>query len=426
MTKFVGNNHVIISGNPASHHHAPDPAAVDEFKLRNNLKRQAEHDSGPPARIIRKVAAEFSVGVNQRFTNNAQKKVIQRHRPCAQPPPNPGNQEFVIPEKSRVTFEGGLFYRGEVTDDNGGKALVFAADDDLRRLALSRYWLADATFDTVPGEFRQMFTVHGSVGPDHVNTVPVVFVLMTKKSQSLYQAVLSHVSEVAANIGIELNPTMILTDFELAMINAFSHEFKGASQVGCFFHFSQNLWKKVQKSGLVSQFSSQGLNDHFKRLQALAFLPAEDVPQGLALLDKQIPEVMRPLVTYLENTYVLGRIKPGTSLRTQPMFSPALWSVYNNVLNSLPRTTNNVEAWHSRWAKLVGESHVGTFRIIEEMRLEQKASVSRASVWLAGGATGKRKETIDKDVRLQRVVQNYKEYQLLDYINAVASNLSSK
>lgn len=108
------------------------------------------------------------------------------------------------------------------------------------------------------------------------------------------------------------------------------------------------------------------------------------------------------------------------------MFSPALWSVYNNVLNSLPRTTNNVEAWHSRWAKLVGESHVGTFRIIEEMPLEQKASVSRASVWLAGGATGKRKETIDKDVRLQRVVQNYKEYQLLDYINAVASNLNSK
>lgn len=113
-----------------------------------------------------------------------------------------------------------------------------------------------------------------------MNTVPVVFVLMTIKSQSLYQTVLSHVSEVAANIGIELNPTMILTDFELAMINAFSHEFKGASQVGCFFHFSQNLWKKVQKSGLVSQFSSQGLNDHFKRLQALAFLPAEDVPQG--------------------------------------------------------------------------------------------------------------------------------------------------
>ncbi|EAT44190.1 AAEL004437-PA [Aedes aegypti] len=131
VTKFVGNNHVIISGNPASHHHAPDSAAVDEFKFRNNLKRQAEHDSGPPARIIRKVAAEFSVGVNQRFTNNAQKKVIQRHRPSAQPPPNPGNQEFVIPEKSRVTFEGGLFYRGEVTDDNGGKAFIRTVNDFL-------------------------------------------------------------------------------------------------------------------------------------------------------------------------------------------------------------------------------------------------------------------------------------------------------
>lgn len=157
---------------------------------------------------------------------------------------------------------------------------------------------------------------------------------------SLYQRVLSHISEVAASVGIELNPAMILTDFELAMINAFRHEFKDAVQVGCFFHFSQNLWKIVQKSGLVSLFSSQGLHGHCKKLQAVAFPPAEDnktIPKGFDLLKNHIPDVMQPLVTYLENTYVLGQIKTGTSLRTQPMLSPELWSVYNNVRNGLPR-----------------------------------------------------------------------------------------
>lgn len=137
------------------------------LQLLKNLKRQAETNSGPPARIIRGVAAEFSDEVNHRFSNNAQKKVIQRMCSPAQQPQMQQNQRFVVPENLRVTLGGKLFYRGKVSDDNDGEAFIFAADEDLRRLALSRYWLADATFDTVPGEFRQLISVHGSVDPDH-------------------------------------------------------------------------------------------------------------------------------------------------------------------------------------------------------------------------------------------------------------------
>lgn len=105
------------------------------------------------------------------------------------------------------------------------------------------------------------------------------------------------------------------------------------------------------------------------------------------------------------------------------MYSPSLWSVYQNVVDDLPRTTNQVESWHSRWSKIVGAHHVSTSKIMEVMQQEQKSADGRASVYLAGGGDGKRKEYQQKDERLKKVVLNYEGYEMLDYLNAIASNL---
>jgi len=39
----------------------------------------------------------------------------------------------------------------------------------------------------------------------------------------------------------------------------------------------------------------------------------------------------------------------------------------------IPRTQNNVEAWHRRWEILVGQSHIGVYRMIEELQKEQQS-----------------------------------------------------
>ena len=38
----------------------------------------------------------------------------------------------------------------------------------------------------------------------------------------------------------------------------------------------------------------------------------------------------------------------------------------------IPQTQNNVEAWHRRWEILVGQSHVGVYKMIEELQKEQQ------------------------------------------------------
>ena len=43
----------------------------------------------------------------------------------------------------------------------------------------------------------------------------------------------------------DLRPRVVLTDFEKAAINAFEIHFPDVVQRGCYFHFSQCIWRKV-------------------------------------------------------------------------------------------------------------------------------------------------------------------------------------
>ena len=43
----------------------------------------------------------------------------------------------------------------------------------------------------------------------------------------------------------------------------------------------------------------------------------------------------------------------------------------------IPRTQNSVEAWHNRWANLVGKAHVGVYTIIKEFQKEKQVESIR-------------------------------------------------
>ncbi len=46
-------------------------------------------------------------------------------------------------------------------------------------------------------------------------------------------------------------PTQILHDFEKATLNAYISCFLGVIISGCYFHFTQNLWKQMQKKNYL-------------------------------------------------------------------------------------------------------------------------------------------------------------------------------
>ena len=88
-----------------------------------------------------------------------------------------------------------------------------------------------------------------------------------------------------------------------------------------------------------------------------------------------MPEEANRIMEWFEIYYIRGRIRrtarSGNVTRSNPLFPPSLWSVTDNVEYAFPRTQNFVKAWHRRWEVLVGNAHVGIFKLITEIQKEQ-------------------------------------------------------
>ena len=70
------------------------------------------------------------------------------------------------------------------------------------------------------------------------------------------------------------SPTSMIIDFEKAAINAFQIEWPTTTVKGCYFHFTQNVWPKIQELGLQTDYiNDEQLALCLRMLPALAFPP---------------------------------------------------------------------------------------------------------------------------------------------------------
>ena len=79
----------------------------------------------------------------------------------------------------------------------------------------------------------------------------------------------------------------------------------------CFYHLTQSIWRKIQSLGLTNLYES---NDDFRlfcgKIDALAFLPVDEVSEGMAFLRESAPDKAAPLLEYFDTTYVTGHMRP--------------------------------------------------------------------------------------------------------------------
>ena len=83
---------------------------------------------------------------------------------------------------------------------------------------------------------------------------------------------------------------------------------------------------------------------------ALPFVPLADVFDEV---HNAIEETVLPLWEYVEATYVRGRRSRGRRRASPPLFPPEIWNAYESCLNGFIRTNNFVEAWNSKFAKVI-------------------------------------------------------------------------
>ena len=134
-----------------------------------------------------------------------------------------------------------------------------------------------------------------------------------------------------------------------------------------------------------------------------------------------------PLVNYFGENYVRGKVRRilrGQEMRHPLLFSPSLWSVYDRVEASVPRTQNKVEAWHRRLEVLLGSAHVGLFKLINELRKEQKNMEDEMECIVRGEIRRKlKKKDAEREQRILTVFSERENYEILDFLRALAHNL---
>ena len=221
-----------------------------------------------------------------------------------------------------------------------------------------------------------------------------------------------------------------MTDFESASIGAFASAFPASRQRGCFFHFSQCLWRHIQQlPDVLQEYSTTpdfALN--LKQIVSLAFVPPEDVPKWY---DKMVDTaffraydaILQPFLGYVENTWIGGLDRRRN--RRAPLFFIALWNCYESVLNDLNKTNNYCEGFNNGFHSLLGSSHPTIFKFIDGLKKQQGLTDLKREQLLAGSqqAVGRATYKISA-AKLKKVVLEYGTHKdTNDYLRAVAHNI---
>lgn len=122
--------------------------------------------------------------------------------------------------------------------------------------------------------------------------------------QCAYQKVFDILYEKVEEFGIPLKePTLVLGDFEMAVINAVISCFGEDILRLCFFHLCQSVYRHIQGNGLQTSYNDpddRSIKAAAHQLCALAFVPPEDVIRVFLKFAPTVPESFEPIIAYFE------------------------------------------------------------------------------------------------------------------------------
>ena len=125
----------------------------------------------------------------------------------------------------------------------------------------------------------------------------------------------------------------MLSDFEKALMQSLKLNFPSAKVKGCFYHFAQAIWRKIQNIGLQSSYNNDASYKKFSRnVISLACRYVQVVWRGLEVAAPQDHKVSA-FSEYFKTTCLNG------------VYEIAEWTTYNE---EGPRTNNHIKRWHNK------------------------------------------------------------------------------
>ena len=257
------------------------------------------------------------------------------------------------------------------TDINDGESrhIIFATAEQLKRLANAVTWYVDGTFKIVKLPFVQMFSVHVFVKSGlYTAQIPVAFVMMSGRTSPDYVAVFKALLELVPQTKVE----RIVLDFEKAVWSALygmmeRNEFPKVTIKGCFFHFTQAVFRRIQNLGMKTQYVRDlGTKDICRRMMSLPLLPHECVPGAFQQLKQRCDdsgiECLQKFGDYVKKNWIDG------------WFGPKTWVCYTEHI----RTNNHVEGYHRGLNFRVRGTKVNFYSLVQVLYEEALSATTKA------------------------------------------------
>lgn len=257
----------------SEHCHQPNHEEVAALRTVAKLKEKAVNDPHVPPIQLMSAANAIPINVLSHMPNPLSlQRTIQRER-AKTLPKNPKTIEELgeIPVNFRITLDDDDFLLYDsfdfVDDETTGRILVYTTDNNLRVLSQCSMWHLDGTFST-----------------------------------AAYSKVLQVVCQKLEELQCPL-PRYIMTDFELAIINAALENFVEAFIRACLFHLCQSVFRQIQHEGLQALYNDENDSTYrnaARQMCALAFVPVEDVQRVFFLFVETVPRLFKPVTKYFE------------------------------------------------------------------------------------------------------------------------------
>ena len=154
----------------------------------------------------------------------------------------------------------------------------------------------------------------------------------------------------------------------------------------------------------------------YKYIQALAFVPEDDVLEAFLLLKDKSDAKFSPIIDYVEKYYIGKLVENSRTVRHVPNFPIPTWNLFNRILSDKPRATNSFEAWNSA----IGPDIKNKMTVIDLFRKEQ----SNTETWLTQLTTGMehkvKKSSVEHNRRIKSIVESYDNTDLMGYLKTIS------
>ncbi|KAE9521880.1 hypothetical protein AGLY_017687, partial [Aphis glycines] len=237
------------------------------------------------------------------------------------------------------------------------------------------------------------------------------------KTTEIYKNAFSNLINKICELNLTFTPRIIYADFEQAIHSAISEIFPEVLRKGCRFHLGQTMWRKIQSIGLSKYFEKKSeIGNYLKLFFGSSFLKPEEIQQCFSedLMDiKPNNQQLHDFCNFFEKNYILESCK----------FPPSIWAEFSN---SLMRTTNACESFHSKLNSIFYPSYPNIFQFLEVLKNVQTDVYIKMR---SSNQTQIRRKAVEKEDYIREIMRQYEDKIItrLEFIEKLAyKNLPSK